>query len=497
MFKMKTLTQLCLFLALALFLSGCSNEDPTPTGPADEATQQVVNSGLIEFDNQGGKTELRFNMNGGSWTAKVGNDTEESTAWCSTDVQTDGQKTIVTVSAQPNPGISGRKTTVLLSSDTQTHKINVMQKPTPQFEIVNSHVDVPGAGGKVFVTLRTNTIVKPVIAKDTPWLTFVSTERRGGNPKANGVMYLIYQFNAEKNTDLGRLASISFLLDNGKGKTADVHQWSRTLHATENIHVDKPGQLGILLGANANDWANIENLKLSGTLNVTDMQVLRTLLKPEVRFTERNAEGNVSVEYSVQLNVKQVDMGDCKLVAGGHEYIEENIGRSYEKRYNVTRDNELGEDAFLITRTPLESIVLPAGLQHIGRQAFCFCEHLQGIDIPASVRTIDERAFWNCESLKRIAIPDNSQLETLGYMALSTPQKLDEIRFPATLQVDTKYLPILGGVRARKIHLKWTTPPTLNRGKVSSKSILYVPQGTAKSYREANGWNKAAEVIEE
>ncbi|MFQ7113999.1 MAG: BACON domain-containing protein [Hallella bergensis] len=143
-------------MALALFLSGCSNEDPTPTGPADEATQQVVNSGLIEFDNQGGKTELRFNMNSGSWTAKVGNDTEESTAWCSTDVQTDGQKTIVTVSAQPNPGISGRKTTVLLSSDTQTHKINVMQKPTPQFEIVNSHVDVPGAGGKVFVTLRTH-----------------------------------------------------------------------------------------------------------------------------------------------------------------------------------------------------------------------------------------------------------------------------------------------------------------------------------------------------
>ena len=491
-----TLLILCLLALSGIFFASCDG-DETPSVIMDEATQQIINSGRINFDADGGQVTLRLRANGNGWSVKTENANGKPTDWCSTTTRANENETAITVKTTPNRDIARRTATLTIATTSKRYKLDIEQKPSPQFQIVASHVDVLGTGGDVLVTLRTNTQPEIIMDKEAPWLTFVGIRRKAGNHKANDVIYLEYCFKAERNADLGRLARVTFTMAHGKSQTACVHQWSRKLKATENIHVGKPGQLGTLLGANANDWANIERLTLSGTLNATDIQALRMLLRPSVRFTEVNAAGNISVEHSVPLGLKHVDMGACKLVKGGDEYVEPRIDSSTDPRYNATRDNELGDKAFLIARTHLETITLPASLEHIGNQAFCFCEHLKGIDIPATVTDIGARAFSNCKSLTRINIPEDSRLQLLGQYALATTNTLAEIRLPATLIVNTSTPPILGGVHARNLHVKWLTPPSLGRYGIHKNTTVYVPMGAAVAYRQADGWKRAAKIIEE
>ena len=322
-----TLIILCLLALSGIFFANCDGDD-TPSVIMDEATQQIINSGRINFDADGGQVTLRLRANGNGWSVKTENANGKPTDWCSTTTQANENETAITVKATPNRDIAYRTATLTIATASKRYKLDIKQKPSPQFQIVASHVDVLGTGGDVFVTLRTNTQPEIIMDKEAPWLTFVGMRRKAGNHKANDVMYLEYCFKAERNADLGRLARVTFTMAHGKSQTACVHQWSRKLKATENIHVGKPGQLGTLLGANANDWANIERLTLSGTLNATDIQALRMLLRPSVRFTEVNAAGNISVEHSVPLGLKHVDMGACKLVKGGDEYVEPRIDLS-------------------------------------------------------------------------------------------------------------------------------------------------------------------------
>jgi hypothetical protein len=73
---------------------------------------------------------------------------------------------------------------------------------------------------------------------------------------------------------------------------------------------------------------------------------------------------------------------------------------------------------------------------------------------------------------------------------------LKTISFPTSLQVKENF-GILGNVSAQNIHVKWITPPILTRFGVNKNTILYVPRGSAEVYRNAFGWNKAKEIVEE
>ncbi len=176
----------------------------------------------------------------------------------------------------------------------------------------------------------------------------------------------------------------------------------------------------------------------------------------------------------------------------------------------------------------LTDITLPQGLKQIDRSAFANCYALSSISIPESVISIGDAAFSYCRSLQSIEIPDGITILDPGSFLGCT--SLSEIRLPKNLSILGAYafyycpalqsLTIPENVRTIEHHqfrcknLKTLTslnptPPALIfdseidyayarpfYGVDKSTCRLYVPKGSAKAYREAEGWKEFENIIE-
>ena len=71
----------------------------------------------------------------------------------------------------------------------------------------------------------------------------------------------------------------------------------------------------------------------------------------------------------------------------------------------------IGDNAFqmpnLEIRTDITAVILPEGLQSIGRSAFWGCAGIASIEIPDSVTEIDVAAFETCMALAQVTLPQN------------------------------------------------------------------------------------------
>ena len=374
--------------------------------------------------------------------------------------------------------------------------------------IETPHVDVEAEGGKAYVFIKAYSSLYdlPQLNVDASWVREAGHDFAGSRRTRaiyHGFYDMVYVLDVDKNEGLGRVATLTFnyYTDNGKhlGEPVKVtlHQWPRNFKFAETIHVNKPGQLPILMGGNAAAWSDLHELKLTGLLNTADMRTLRLLLRRGVRshVTNRDATGSkIEISTFANMNLQQLDMGDCELVEDGDTAVEECI-EDFDDNYVQSR-NVLGDGAFFVAGCKLDSIVLPKNLTAIGADAFRMCENLAYIDIPASVSSIGSYAFQNCLGMKEIRLPANSSLKTLGIYALATGHGLNSISFPASLEVVEKF-GILGNVTAKNIHVKWAVPPTLSRFRISDETTLWVPKGTGNAYRAAFGWNHANEIKEE
>ena len=61
-----------------------------------------------------------------------------------------------------------------------------------------------------------------------------------------------------------------------------------------------------------------------------------------------------------------------------------------------------------------KEIILPDGLETIGKDAFGFCSSLKEVTVPASVTRIDDYAFYSCTSLLEVNMLGNESNITLG-----------------------------------------------------------------------------------
>lgn len=84
------------------------------------------------------------------------------------------------------------------------------------------------------------------------------------------------------------------------------------------------------------------------------------------------------------------------------------------------------------SKTALEDVTLPEGLEVIGGAAFYSCTSLTEIDIPASVKIIEYDAFRSCKSLKKVGL--SSGLKEIGFYAFSETA-LEEVILPEGLEV--------------------------------------------------------------
>lgn len=138
------------------------------------------------------------------------------------------------------------------------------------------------------------------------------------------------------------------------------------------------------------------------------------------------------------------DEEESMTVSAGLEYVSWHNGTCYVYRMGTCRDTELiipqvapnGDRVIAIDEkafqdyTELKSVVLPEGLEKIGKSAFAGCEQLATIRFPESLRQIGERAFEDCKSLREIHIP--AKVVYIGDLAFEGCRRLKQASFDRT-----------------------------------------------------------------
>ena len=118
---------------------------------------------------------------------------------------------------------------------------------------------------------------------------------------------------------------------------------------------------------------------------------------------------------------------------------------------------------FCMSFSNLTNVILPKGLQSIGKEAFEQCKKLSNVEIPDSVTTIGESAFYSCTDLSKVSL--GCTLNSIGKSAFYHSKKLTTVICNAVI------------------------PPTLgsNAFHTSTITFVYIPCGASDAYK-ASAW---------
>ena len=124
------------------------------------------------------------------------------------------------------------------------------------------------------------------------------------------------------------------------------------------------------------------------------------------------------------------------------------VPNAWREEFVVREGTEEIGDFALAEFSKMKKVVFPQSLKKIGHRALDGCSALKEIHLPRYLRTIDYRAFDECTSLRKIIVD------------ASTPPKISH--------VDRMWRLVYG---------------------CCSHFSIYVPQGSLKRYKEADGWS--------
>lgn len=162
----------------------------------------------------------------------------------------------------------------------------------------------------------------------------------------------------------------------------------------DTVHVQTAGTLSTLIPSS--DKLTIENLKVTGLINGTDLYFLR-----------QSILGNGSGKLT------SIDLIESKITTGGSSIY--------------TSENQLPSYAF-DGCAQLKHIALPDQITSIGGYAFHGCLGLSTLNIPDSVTSIGDYALTNCSTLVSVKFP--KKLKTIGSYAFSNCIVLDTVNLP-------------------------------------------------------------------
>ena len=206
------------------------------------------------------------------------------------------------------------------------------------------------------------------------------------------------------------------------GGTREISLRANCTSDITSIAVTSPGNLSNQVSAS--DYAKINNLKLTGVINDTD-----------IAFIKQNLTA-----------VKTLDLLDAS-------FINNSINTQFQKNTWVTLILPKGtltiNSAALQESEWLQSIVLPEGLTDINSNAFYKCSSLQNIVLPSTLRTIGIRAFNDCASLKAITIPD--RVESIEQYVFYECSALEEIIIGNGVKSISGYGPFEGCNNLKKV----------------------------------------------
>ena len=277
--------------------------------------------------------------------------------------------------------------------------------------------DIGIEGGTKEITLKTNlnySVDIPENAKS--WLTLIET-------RATRDETLV--FNISANDGLSRFATVS--LKNEYEETVQTIVFRQAGSGTE-IHVETKGGLETALAGY--DYANIENLKITGVLNDIDFLFIRNQM-PNLRHLDL-AEVAITAlpekAFYKSENVTEVILPNTLTLISAEMFRE-----SCLLFVTIPANVEI-IDSYAFYHTALEEVHFESEskLKTIGGYVF-FNTNLKDILIPSSTESIGEYAFFNCQRLTNIRFEQKSNLKLIGDDAFSDCPDLI-ICIPATVE---------------------------------------------------------------
>lgn len=172
------------------------------------------------------------------------------------------------------------------------------------------------------------------------------------------------------------------------------------------LHVESAGTLSGMIEESR--FPYIEELKLTGKLNGTDIRHIRKMIRSNLKILDLSEAGIV-------------EGGGYYAILDSHPYYTSNdiIG---ENMFNLLDDEWEGNVSYI------SKIILPNSTLKIDPGAFKGCMFLRDINIPNSVTSIGSRAFSGCSSLREINIPNS--VTSIGSSAFYGCFNLTEINIP-------------------------------------------------------------------
>ena len=211
--------------------------------------------------------------------------------------------------------------------------------------------------------------------------------------------------NAENNS---RSAEIVFTNEDFRlEKSLTVTQQGKMLEVT----VKYAGTLSQLV----DDSWELQNLKINGPINGTDIRFLRSIMD-DLKSTKPHF----------------LDLSGASIVEGGAPYYDLNHD------YN-TSDNEIGEIMFYGC-VELESIILPDNVTKIKNHAFESCRNLKDITMPKKLVVVEGYPFENCPKLSTVRIPDLTTWFNIEFEYLSSNPFTFSNRNDGKFYVDNKLI---------------------------------------------------------
>lgn len=173
----------------------------------------------------------------------------------------------------------------------------------------------------------------------------------------------------------------------------------------------------------------------------------------------------------------------------------------------------------------LRIVSLPEALESLGEQAFYGCSSLEKINIPSKLNKLEEYTFYSCKNLTKVVIPEGVKeidgdvfIDCTNLAELKLPKSLEKIgpsfiRGCENIRELTIYhqaANIAHGAfkdckNLEKIHLHRAVVPTAHIITnpwspvipADNNCTLYVPKGSAETYRASQYWNTFKAIEEE
>lgn len=277
------------------------------------------------------------------------------------------------------------------------------------------------------------------------------------------------------------------------------------------------------------NWNLYRNIKVTGTLNETDLQNIKNVTKlrildlSEAEFNDlpsyflRDKASIIEVLLPENITtISESAFRQCSMlkrviapgikIIGSHAFYQcfnlkefdiskveiiNYSGFSRCSQFNPTdlsSVKQIGNYAF--DYTAIQEAIIPEGVSSISTETFNHCAQLQSVVLPTSVREIGDRAFAYCSHLTSIILPEG--ITSTGYGAFENCSSLPEITLPSTLEY-INYDTFRGCSSLLSVKCKAIVPPAGNGEFTSGMDLnhcsLFIAPFAIDAYRAAQYWS--------